>query len=142
MTVSQGSTGLAATRASADSVAVTVAPSSLLVPFKGLTHNANRPGIQVGDTFYPNPSPGGSSMQWLTLDRATLTPTKTGNTWLDGSGASGPHGIGALTSALSNEGLDQLVILVMMGDDAPLAIGRDAPRRHFIEATESLAVAA
>jgi hypothetical protein len=111
LTVSQGSTGLAATRASADSVAVTVAPSSLLVPFKGLTHNANRPGIQVGDTFYPNPSPGGSSMQWLTLDRATLTPTKTGNTWLDGSGASGPHGIGALTSALSNEGLDQLVIL-------------------------------
>jgi hypothetical protein len=49
-------------------------------------------------------------MQWLTLDRATLTPTRTGNSWFDGS-AGGDHGVEALTKALAGGGLDQLVIL-------------------------------
>jgi hypothetical protein len=104
---------------SADRVTVTAGPASLLVPFKGWAVSGNRTGIQVGDTFYPNPSPNASSMQWLTLNRATLTPTKTGNSWFDGT-ASDDHGLQALTSALCvrdhrgpncSAGLDQLMIL-------------------------------
>ncbi len=89
---------------------VTVGPSSLLIPFKGWTVCDNTTGIQVGDTCYRNPSPNAASMQWLTLDRRTLTPTLTGNSWLDGTG-SGAHGINALTAALKDEGANQLVIL-------------------------------
>lgn len=57
-------------------------------------------------------------MQWLTVDRATLTPTGNGTSWFDGT-ASGEHGIDALTSALCHPddshpncsaSLDQLVI--------------------------------
>jgi hypothetical protein len=110
-----------ATPSSADTVAVTVRPNSALLPFKGLTRTDNQNGIQVGDQFYPNRSPNGSAMQWLTLDRATLTPcddpaqpcgptNTTGNSWLDGSG-SGEHGVPALTKAFAGQGLDQLVIL-------------------------------
>jgi hypothetical protein len=104
------------TSSSADSVSVTVRASSLLVPFKALTSPTSQPGIQVGDKFYPNPQPG--AIQWLTLDRATLTPidpktrqpSATGNSWID-STASGDHGIDGLTAALSSSDLDQLVIL-------------------------------
>jgi hypothetical protein len=115
LTVTDGArraTASQATPSSTDTVEVTAGPSSLLVPFKGLAYQGGRSGIQVGDTFYPNPPASGNAlrMQWLTLDRATLTPTKTGNSWFDGSG-SGDHGLGALTSALSIGGLDQLVIL-------------------------------
>jgi hypothetical protein len=95
---------------STDLATVTVGHRDLLLPFKGLTVKDGHPGIQVGGTFYPNWSPGWSAMQWLTLDRETLTPTKTGNSWLDGTGG-GDHGIGALTTALSTDGYDQLVIL-------------------------------
>jgi hypothetical protein len=113
LTVTRRATGSRLTRSSTDRVEATVGPASLLVPFKGLTARGDTWGIQVGDTFYPNPSPGGPgkyAMQWLTLDRATLQPIKTGNSWFDGSG-SGDHGLGALTSALSDGGLDQVVIL-------------------------------
>jgi hypothetical protein len=104
------------TSSSADSVSITVRASSLLVPFKALTSQAGQPGIQVGDKFYPNPQPG--AIQWLTLDRATLTPidpktrqpSETGNSWIDGT-ASGDHGIDGLTAALSSSDFDQLVIL-------------------------------
>jgi hypothetical protein len=110
-----------ATRSSADTVTLTAYGPPLLVPFTGLTVKDGHPGIQVNDTFFPNPSPNGAAMQWLTLDRATLTPTKTGNTWLDGTG-SGDHGIEVLTDALAPQdpakpddpnkvGVDQLVIL-------------------------------
>jgi hypothetical protein len=102
-----------ATSSSVDSVTVTAGPASLLVPFKGLTYTGDTPGIQVGDQFYPNPSPGGSGrylMQWLTLDRSTLTPIKTGNSWFDGS-VGGDHGLQALTAALSSGTVNQLVIL-------------------------------
>ena len=120
-----------ATPSSADRVTVTVRARSLLVPFKGLTVNKDgQPGIQVGDTFYRNPSPNGASMQWLMLDRATLTPCddpsqpcgpniKTGNGWLDG-GWDGPNGLNTLAAALCGPdpahpncraSLDQLVIL-------------------------------
>jgi hypothetical protein len=108
-----------ATPSSADTVELTAAPASPLVPFKGLTVK-DRPGIQVGGTFYPFPT-GGSGMQWLTLDRATLTPCddksqpcgpniNNGNSWFDGT-ASQDHGLPALTSALSRQDLDQLVVL-------------------------------
>jgi hypothetical protein len=109
------------TGTSADTVEVTAGHASPLVAFKGLTVKDGHPGIQVGDTFYPNPSPNGSAMQWLTLDRATLTPcddpaqpcgptNTTGNSWLDGTDSK-DHGVPALTSALSSQGLGQLVIL-------------------------------
>jgi hypothetical protein len=107
-----------ATSSSADRVTVTAGPASLRVPFKALTYQGG-PGIQVGDTFYPNPRPG--EIQWLTLDRATLTPTKEGNSWVDATWA-GDHGIKMFSDAVSPPnpgepddpnklGLDQLVIL-------------------------------
>jgi hypothetical protein len=115
---------------STDTVEVAASPASLLVPFKGYTEvgytepngvRDTRPGIQVGDTFYPNPSPAGPGnyfMQWLTLDRETLTPidpvtgtpSKTGNGWVDGT-ADRDHGVGALKTALASQDVDQLVIL-------------------------------
>jgi hypothetical protein len=97
-------------RVGTDRVGITVIPKQLLQPFAGITHQDGKAGIEVGGTFYPNPSPNGAALQWLTLDRATLTPAKNGNSWLDGSG-SGDHGINQLTSALASEGLDQIVIL-------------------------------
>jgi hypothetical protein len=99
-----------------DTVAVTAGPVQVLVPFKGLTVQDGHPGIQVGGTFYPNPS--GAAMQWLTLDRRTLTPTGPGNSWLDGTG-SGDHGIGALTTALAAQDVNQLVILSFPSGGGP-----------------------
>ena len=98
-----------ATSVSTDQVAVTAAPAPLQT-FKGLTSQNGQHGIQVGSTFYPNKSPNGASLQWLTLDRTTLEPVKDANTWLDGSG-SGAHGINQLADALKSQGLHQLVIL-------------------------------
>jgi hypothetical protein len=92
-----------------DLMDVTVDPPSPLIPFKGITTQNGQHGIQVGGTFYPNKSPNGTAMQWLTLDRETLTLSEDGdNNWLDGTG-SGAHGIQALTSSLRNT--KQLVIL-------------------------------
>jgi hypothetical protein len=120
------------TSSTPDSVSVTVRASSLLVPFKALTGGQ----VQVGDKLYPNQQPG--SVQWLTLDRATLTPTKTGNTWIDGS-ESGEHGVQGLICALADKDdpchkqmgiepldLDQLVILSYRRPDRyPSAIQGD-----------------
>jgi hypothetical protein len=108
-----------ATSSSADTVTLTAGPTPLLMPFKALTYQAGGAGIQVGDTFYANPKPG--TIQWLTLDRATLTPTKKGNSWLDATW-DGDNGIKAFTNAVSPPnpgepydpnklGTDQLVIL-------------------------------
>jgi hypothetical protein len=120
-----------ATSSSADRVTVTVRASSLLVPFEGLAYQNGRSGIQVGDTFYPNPTddPGTGQarrMQWLTLDRATLTPcddrsrpcgsTNTGNSWFDFDDA-GAHGLRALASELSGGGTGELVILSFGASD-------------------------
>jgi hypothetical protein len=88
----------------------TVQAPSLLVPVDAQKYSssAGRWGIQIGDQFYPNPSPDGQEMQWLTLDRSTLQPTKTANNWFDGT-SGGPHGLSTLTAALKSDGLDQLV---------------------------------
>jgi hypothetical protein len=101
---------------STDSVSITVRASSLLLRFEALTSQDGQPGIQVGEQFYPNPQPG--AIQWLTLDRATLTPidpvtrkpSASGNSWINPI-VSGDHGIDGLTAALSSSDLDQLVIL-------------------------------
>ena len=95
---------------STDQVEVVAAPAPLQ-PFKGLTTQNGKHGIQVGSTFYPNPSPNGAALQWLTLDRKTLTLAKAAdNSWLDGTG-SGANGIQTLAAALKGQGLNQLVIL-------------------------------
>lgn len=93
---------------SADSIVTDVAPAQPLLAFKGLTRQNNQNGILVGGTFYPNKSPNGAAMQWLTLQRGTLALQS--NNWLDGTG-SGDHGIPQLTAALNNQGTNQLVIL-------------------------------
>ncbi|MEX2253269.1 MAG: hypothetical protein WD649_03880 [Thermoleophilaceae bacterium] len=97
-------------RTSSDNMTVRGAPSSLLVPFQGLVQSNGGNGVMVGGTPYPNTSPGGKQMQWLTLDRTTLQPVRNGNTYLDGSG-DGPYGIDALASDLSTASLNQVVIL-------------------------------
>ena len=96
-----------------DLVVVIVTPPQLLIPFTGLTYQQNTPGIQFGNTFYPSPDPGGPRdhrMQWLTLDRRTLTPTGNGNAYFDGSGGDA-HGVGALISAFRAGDSRQLVVL-------------------------------
>jgi hypothetical protein len=103
---------------SADLVTLTAGPEPLLVPFQGLTTGGGQAGIQVGGTFYRNPSPNGRSMQWLTLNRSTLDPTTAQNNWLDGTG-SGQHGLNTFTQALSGQDLDQLVILSFPGGSGP-----------------------
>jgi hypothetical protein len=129
---------------STDSMTLTAAPASPLVDFKALTAKNGQHGIQVGDQFYANPSPGASSMQWLMLDRATLLPCDdpsqpcgpnitTGNSWLDGSW-DGPKGLNTLAAALCSPdpahpncraSLDQLVILSYPpgGPAPPVQIG-------------------
>lgn len=103
-----------------DSVEVTVAPARPLLPFKGITKQNGQNGILVGDTFYPNKSPNGTAIQWLTLQRGTLTlANPSDNDWLDGTG-SGDHGIPKLGAALANQGTNQLVILSFpYGSSAP-----------------------
>jgi hypothetical protein len=99
------------TPASDDSMQLIVAPARPLLAFKGLARQNNQNGILVGDTFYPNTSPNGAAMQWLTLQRNTLQlANPSDNNWLDGTG-SGDHGIPKLTAALKNQGTNQLVIL-------------------------------
>jgi hypothetical protein len=136
LTVTSRTKRAAASQASAsssDRVTLTVAPASLLVPFKGFTVENGRGGIQVGDTFYPNPSSDGKTMQWLTLNRATLKPcdaaqpcgpsknVTTGNSWFDPF-ASNEHSLQALTDALTAGGNDELVILAkpMHGFSGPV----------------------
>jgi hypothetical protein len=98
-------------RTSSDRVTLQSAPNSLLVPFQGLSQQGGRNGIQIGGTFYPNTSPTGKGMQWLTLDRNTLLPVRNGNSWIDGSGGDGEHGVPELQAALTTQGLNQLVVL-------------------------------
>jgi hypothetical protein len=101
-------------RASADHMTLTSAPEPLLIPFVGLTTGGGQAGIQVGGTFYRNPSPSGTAMQWLTLNRLTLDPATATNSWLDGTG-SGDHGLDTFTQALSAGNLNQLVLLSFPG---------------------------
>jgi hypothetical protein len=105
-------------RVSTDDVTLTSAPEPLLIPFQGLTVDGGQAGIQVGGTFFRNPSPTGRSMQWLTLNRLTLDPSTAQNNWLDGTG-SGANGLNTLTQALSGGNLNQLVILSFPGGSGP-----------------------
>ena len=54
------------------------------------------------------------------------------NKWLDGS-ASGPNGLDALSEALENQGLNQMVILSYpdTGSGAPVADSAEGPGRVF-----------
>ena len=118
----------------ADTVEVTVSPDQYLVPFSGDTVKAGKHGIQVGDTFYPNPSPDGNSLQYLTLNRATLEPAENsyGNSYLDGSEAS----IGKLEGQLVENGSsEQLVVLSFPGGKgAAVESGQiDAFRKALVE---------
>jgi hypothetical protein len=102
--------------AAATDETVTASPASVLIPFTGLTYQSNYgtpvAGIKVGSTFYPNPTDNNTNyLQWLTLDRAKLTPIGTGNSWFDGSSdPNDPHGVAALAAALSHDTLGDLVI--------------------------------
>jgi len=120
-----------ASRAGTDRVVLTAGPSSLLLPFKGQGIENGHFGIRVGDAFYHNNSPTGAYMQWLTLDRKTLTPidpvtrrpSEGGNTWIDPSA----DGVEKLTNALAKQDVDQLVILAFPGFGAnfPAAVPAD-----------------
>jgi hypothetical protein len=122
----------------ADRVPVTAGPSAPLVPFKGFVKGGGRPGdpppgIQVGGTFYPHPNEGG--FQWLTLDRATLTPIDpvtrqpsmtAGNNWLDARQSTAGHALTDLTNALTKGGKDELVILAFpMGNQLARPVDED-----------------
>jgi hypothetical protein len=117
----RGTASASATEEGEDLAVVSVAPSRLLLPFHGLTHQNGKPGIQIGGTFYANPSPAGHTyMQWLTLDRVTLTPVGNGNSYFDGSTPG--HDMSALQAAVNRGDVDDLVILSFPygGSDPPV----------------------
>ncbi|HEX5713251.1 MAG TPA: hypothetical protein VFX85_08065 [Solirubrobacterales bacterium] len=156
LTVSSRGEGATASRAQAsgDTVEVIANPQSLLVPFQGLATENGRHGIKVGGTFYPNESPGGSAVQWLTLDRRSLTPVGSGNSWLDG-GRDGGHGIGALAATAASLDVNYLVVLSFPGgggapiqqaqigafNDALQALGVEPFEAGVLEGNGKLAVA-
>jgi hypothetical protein len=108
---SRGAGASQAAPSAGDSMQAIVAPARPLVRFTGLTRQNGQNGILVDGQFYPNKSPNSAAMQWLTLQRGTLTlANESDNNWLDGTG-SGDHGIPQLTKALKNQGTNQLVIL-------------------------------
>ena len=92
-----------------DDVSVVANPPSALFALSANAFPVDPRGIKVGDTFYHHPGPG-ATIQWLMLDRATLTPTKSGNTWCCGDGA---NSLATLTDTLGNSGIEQLVILTL-----------------------------
>ena len=83
------------------------------VPDEG---SAKPPGIKVGDTFYPNPDESESNIQWLTLDRATLTPIKTKNRSID---LGSEQQLDDLANAVSTGGHGDLVVLAQPQTVAP-----------------------
>jgi hypothetical protein len=80
------------------------------------------PGIKVGDKFYADP---GLGFQWLTLDRATLKPIKTGNTSFDPRASDGDAQLDAVAKAVAKDGKGDLVVLAHPGATlAPLTGGQ------------------
>jgi len=70
----------AAGRAGSDDVGVTVSPQTPMVEIAANDQSYEPRGIQIGGTYYAHTGPG-ASIQWLTLDRATLQPVQSGNSW-------------------------------------------------------------
>jgi hypothetical protein len=102
---------------SADDVLVVANPPSGLFTLSANAFPVDPRGIQIGDgvagnTFYAHPGPGGT-IQWLTLDRGTLEPTGSGNTWCCGDG---DNSLASLADTLSPPSLDQFVILTIPPD--------------------------
>lgn len=71
---------------------------------------SGRWGIQIGTTFYPNPSPGGDAVQALFLDRDTLQPVGDKNWYMDGTD-SPVVGTGALHAHVVHLSTNDVVIL-------------------------------
>jgi hypothetical protein len=94
-------------RAAVDEVQVVANPPSALVEIGANAQAYDPRGITLGNAYYHMEGPG-SYIQWLMLDRATLQPTRTGNSWCCGDGA---NSLDSLTDALRSSGLDQLVII-------------------------------
>ncbi len=106
----------------ANNVSVTVTPRSELLKLRANAEAYDPRGIQAGGTFYHNEGPG-ASFQWLTLDRATLQPTQTGNSWCCGTGH---NSLGYLRRQLtcgsgSSLGLGQLVIITVPSNQATIS---------------------
>ncbi|MDQ3720213.1 MAG: hypothetical protein M3350_05440, partial [Actinomycetota bacterium] len=96
--------------ATVDHVAVTVGPSTGLVPFSANAAAVEPRGIQFGGAFfYHHPGPG-ASLQWLMVDRAGLTRSKTGSSWCCGSG---DNSLASLSDDLDNAGLEELVVITL-----------------------------
>ena len=126
LTVSDRGSGSRAAGSSTDRVAVTSTPGSLLLPFVGGTGLRASWGVQVGDAFFEDyQDPSGRTyvnyMQWLTLDRASLTPVGNQNSWFDSAAdPSSAHGLRTLAAGVSAGDSDQLVVLSRHAGVAPL----------------------
>jgi hypothetical protein len=110
-----------------------VGPAQMLVPFGFFVGGDRRnpdgtvapapPGIEVGDRLYslPGGAPEGA-MQWLTLDRETLTPIKDKNSWIHRSSRDKGHTLDDLKAAIANGGHGDLVALAL-----PMGGGNEQP---------------
>ena len=111
--VTEGGTG--AGSASVDQVALTASAQPALLALSTNSEGYDPRGIQIGNSYYHHDGPG-ATIQWLMLDRATLQPVKTGNSWCCDNGA---HSLQNLSSVLGcsggtgSAGLDQLLIITI-----------------------------
>ena len=118
-----------ASSSSVDLMDADVGPSQMLLRFGYVpTGGVGTQGVKVGDKAYG--STCGLGIQWLTLDRVTLKPSKTGNALIDphGScgGARGPVvDLDTVAKALAKGGHGDLVILTHSPRfEAPLKPGQ------------------
>jgi hypothetical protein len=122
-----------------DDVRVAATPQSTLVQISADT-TGPKPSITVGETNYPltsNPALG-RMIQWLTLDRSTLQPVQTGNTWC----CNESNDLDRLTNQLKcdgsvgQSGRDQLMIIALPPNRQTL----DSPEEYaaFNQALQAL----
>ena len=110
---------------SVDVVEVVASPQAKLFELSANAFPVDPRGIKVGDNFYAHPGPG-ATIQFLTLDRATLEPRGTdpnANSWCCDDGA---HSLTNLTDALKGSSDEELVVLALPPNRVTLEPGQYA----------------
>ncbi|EHN12932.1 hypothetical protein PAI11_02370 [Patulibacter medicamentivorans] len=97
-----------------DHVAVTASPSSALLPVTVNAFPVEPRGITIGDRFFHHPG-AGATIQWLTLDRATLAPVDTGEVKGNAACCSGSSqmSLADLAKTLDDPDGDRIVLIAI-----------------------------
>ncbi len=128
---------LAPVASAPDEVTVAVQPVTPLID--GVNTQASdaqgNPGIQVGQDFYPNPSPDHRDTQILVLERDTLAPVS--NSYTDGSNDA-THGIVAVYNNLKNSGLLTQIAIISKPASATPAVPAGSHQSDRVRAYDNL----